>query len=292
MSAAVGPSRLLRTHLDRVGRALRGVERGEVQAVHRARVASRRLRELIPLLQIDRAVTRKFVRRMRRVTSRLGTVRELDVLLALIEDLHPGLRLQTPADVLGSVATSVARERDRAREHLLNRVRVAEMRRVARKLRSASREADRRPWAVEARIARRATVLGDAMRAAGAVYLAERLHAVRIAAKRLRYTLELANELAGSRKGSDVRTLRRAQDALGRLHDLQVLIDRVRQAQATLAPPSVTVWRTLDNLVSRLDNECRRLHARYMRLRPELDALVDRLAPSPRRARSSSANAR
>ncbi|HEY6211322.1 MAG TPA: hypothetical protein VIW45_03510 [Vicinamibacterales bacterium] len=47
--------------------------------------------------------------------------------------------------------------------------------------------------------------------------------------------------------------------------------------QATLAPPSVTVWRGLDRLVSALDEDCRRLHARYMHGRPALETLVGRL---------------
>jgi hypothetical protein len=38
----------------------------------------------------------------------------------------------------------------------------------------------------------------------------------------------------------------------------------------------VTVWRELDTLVASLEDDCRRLHARYMRLRDALTALVER----------------
>jgi CHAD domain-containing protein len=117
---------------------------------------------------------------------------------------------------------------------------------------------------------------------AGAVYLPGRLHAVRIALKKLRYAVELATEIAGQPTNSVLRSLKRGQNVLGRLHDMQVLIDRVRQVQASLTPPTIAVWRALDTLVTALDNDCRRLHARYMHMRPALEAIAAHLGtPAP-----------
>ena len=78
--------------------------------------------------------------------------------------------------------------------------------------------------------------------------------------------------------------LKRAQAVLGRMHDLQVLIDRVRDVQASIAPPQIAVWGELDALVIALDEDCRRLHARYMRSRDRLVALATGLST---RSRSS-----
>ena len=126
------------------------------------------------------------------------------------------------------------------------------------------------------------------MQHAGAVYLPERLHAVRIALKKLRYAVELSAELARAlslelqkRTTSDLRTLKHVQEVLGRLHDLQILIDRARQLQASLTPPNVTVWRELDALVVSLENDCRRLHARYMHERSKLLTICDRVGARP-----------
>ena len=83
---------LLKTRIDRFTRMLPGVEEGDVRAIHRARVASRRLRELLPMLQLDHETTRKLERGLRKVTRRLGPVRELDVLLPLIDELHESRR--------------------------------------------------------------------------------------------------------------------------------------------------------------------------------------------------------
>ena len=83
---------LLRKRLAVFTRALHGLEEGDVRALHRARVASRRLREILPILQLERGVTRKLVRRLRKVTDRLGTVRELDVLSMHLQELQQSNR--------------------------------------------------------------------------------------------------------------------------------------------------------------------------------------------------------
>src|ERR1044072_4587644 len=49
---------------------------GDDAGVHQARVASRRLREAVPVLAADTKVRRKAERKIRRVTQALGTVRE------------------------------------------------------------------------------------------------------------------------------------------------------------------------------------------------------------------------
>jgi len=294
---------LLKSRVDPFLRALRGIDEGNVKSLHRTRVASRRIRELIPVLQLDSNVARKLSRRLRRVTSRLGTVRELDVLLLLIDELHDSRRIHR--DALSRVAVAVSKRRDDERSRLFSRLPMAELRRIAAKLRRVADElahidAGRRAssaaralrWAVDARVARRGAKLIAVMEQAGSVYLPERLHAVRIALKKFRYAAELAANAAGEKKSPELRTLKRGQDALGRLHDLQVLLDRVRQLQATLTPPNLSVWRALDALVVDLESECRQLHARYMRLRPDIEAAAAKLlrgAGAPDRSRTDAA---
>jgi len=113
------------------------------------------------------------------------------------------------------------------------------------------------------------------------VYLPERLHEVRLAIKKMRYAVELAADASGAKREPDLRALTRGQEILGRMLDLQMLIDRVRDVQAALTPPSLGVWRDLDAVVESLDDDCRRLHARYMRARVALLAIADRYARGP-----------
>jgi CHAD domain-containing protein len=297
MAASTQRHDLLRKRLDAFSKSLPGVEKGDVAALHHTRVASRRLRELLPVLQLDHAVAEKLGRRLRKVTARLGTVRELDVLLILIDELHESRRHEPSS--LARIADVVGRERDHAREKLLGKkLSMRDFKQIARKLGRAVdtlKELDEAPpdgrsnahgwrWALDARIARRASSLRDAVHAAGTVYLPERLHTVRIAVKKLRYALELSAEVAGIRSTPELRTLKRAQELLGRLHDLHVLLDRVRQVQASLKPPNVAVWGELGRLTASIEDTCRRLHARYMRERAALETISDQLAARPRRA--------
>jgi CHAD domain-containing protein len=284
MPASIDRSDLLRQRLERFTKTLHGVEHGDMRSLHRARVASRRLRELLPTLQMKHPdAARKIGRRLRKVTRQLGAVRELDVMLVQLDELNDGRRDR--ASAVGRVGLAVARDRDEARKRLLARTPIVEMRRIARKLEGVAEQMDQAQapgrtqdrswrWAIEARVARRAGHLVDAIRAAGAVYLPERLHAARIALKKLRYAAELLAETTGKPTDVTLRPMRRAQELLGRLHDTQVLIDRVRELQASLAPPNVGTWRDLDTLVLTLEDHCRRLHGRYMRQRTAIEALA------------------
>ncbi len=304
MPVSTTRSELLKKRVDQFSRVLHAVEKGDVRALHQARVTSRRMRELLPMLQLDRAPARKIAKRLRKVTSRLGTVRELDVLVLLIDELHVSGRRGQGG--LGRVGVRVAKGRDEARKKLFAHLPVAEMTRLARKLdrivadlkeaeRASSKSAARSwRWAIDARVAKRAASLSAAMNDAGAMYLPERLHAVRIAVKKLRYAVELSSEAAGERGGgADLRVLKRSQELLGRMHDMQMLIDEVRQTQASLAPPSVAVWRDLDALGTSLEDDCRRLHARYMRHRDALCAVAERRGerPNPQTSRAQARQA-
>jgi CHAD domain-containing protein len=285
MPVSTTRSELLKKRVDQFQRAAHSLESGDRRALHQARVASRRLRELAPLLQLERSKARRLLRRLRKITTRLGPVRELDVLLMQIDELHASRK---GSGGLGHVGVRVSKARDEARKRLFAQLPTSRMLRFVRKLerlteriadseRSSSKAAARNwRWAIEARVSKRARGLSDAIAEAGAVYLPERLHAVRIALKKLRYAVELSAEAAGRRSDADLPLLKRGQDLLGRLHDLQMLIDHVREAQASLAPPNITIWRELDALIGSLEDDCRRLHARYMRIRDTLALTAER----------------
>ncbi len=279
---------------------LPGVAAGDPRSVHRARVASRRLREILPLLQLEGHLAHKLGKRLRKVTRRLAPTRELDVLLTLLDtDLAAGA-----PQVQSRLRTELGAKREQARARLVAKPVVNDLRRIGRKLETvgsklaadedrASRATEREwRWAVEARVAHRAGALKKALEEAGSVYLAERLHEVRLCLKKLRYGLEVAVESEGLRNHPDLRKLKQVQRVLGQMHDLQVLVDHARHAQA-VAPSGrgsgagslarFSAWRELDGLIRSLENECRRLHARFMREREGLLALCDRLRTAPAR---------
>jgi hypothetical protein len=132
-------------------------------------------------------------------------------------------------------------------------------------------------------------VLRAAIERAGGIYLPERLHRVRIEAKKLRYALELQRELTHSRSRTHLNRLKSQQDLLGRMHDLEILIDRTRAVQASLAPRHRRAMAELDALIRVLEDECREGHAAYMHTRPALLKLCDTVSLAAGQSRSTAA---
>src|SRR6476619_6475846 len=105
----------LNAFLKRVRAFARGVTRihdGDDEVLHRTRVSSRRLREWLPLLGLEPGSSRKLSRRLRRVTRRLGVLRELDVSVRLVEELRGDARYSTAA--LARVSTELTDARTAA----------------------------------------------------------------------------------------------------------------------------------------------------------------------------------
>lgn len=289
---------IIRQRLAALARALPAARKGDPDAVHQARVATRRVREALPLVGEGRAA-RKVGRTVRRLTAALGPVRELDVALQTLDDFDAAG--EVPHDAARCLAEAVSEERRPLFTQLVKQIDRIEMPKLRAKAAAAARKTARqsptrgrdpeRIAAARARAARRAVRLRASIEVAAGIYIPERLHVVRIAVKKLRYSLEVARELSGSRAVARIRTLKRAQDLLGRLHDLEVLIARTRALQASAKAPDLRLSAHLDGLVRRLETECRQLHGRYMASRSGLLKICDRVqreAESPR-ARASAA---
>jgi CHAD domain-containing protein len=127
------------------------------------------------------------------------------------------------------------------------------------------------------RAGHRAERVVAAIDAAAGLYLPDRLHKVRIAVKKLRYTLELEPGATAARGAARLRMLKTAQDLLGRMHDLEILIARARGIQSSPGASNLKVSADLDRFVRRLENECRQLHGHYMASRKDLLSLVNRV---------------
>ena len=291
--------KLLKSRVERFTRMLQGVESGDARAIHRTRVATRRLREVLPVLELDGKTADKLGRRLRRVTRRLGEVRELDVLLGMIDEMRVGDARSNR--MLGQVAGDLRRSRDEAQNKRVSKSLVSEAHRLSGKLSDVvdalkkdgeSREHRRGwRWAIDARVARRAATLREAIADAGSLYIPERLHDVRIALKKLRYAIEVSAEASGDDRRAELRVLKRTQTVLGKLHDLQVLIDRARRAQADVETPDLAMWRDFDQLLAALEQACRRLHARYVRDRASIVAVCDKHVGKAERTKAASRRA-
>jgi CHAD domain-containing protein len=250
---------LLKQRLTTMLDAMPAAQAGDTRSVHQARVATRRLREALPVLRasLDDAALARAQRQIRKMTRALGPVRELD-----------RERLARRRDMLSAI-TPGRLERLRHRLGQVSSGPVATQ--TAETLDEASKQ-----------VAKRARRLAAAVERAGGLYLPDRLHAVRVAAKKLRYALEIERELKRSKSTARVTQLKRMQDLLGRMHDFDILIDWTRRVQAEYAGSDRKLTLELDTLVRTLEAECRTDHATYMRRRQSLLKLCEALSPDDR----------
>ena len=256
---------------------------GDDTGVHQARVASRRLREAVPVLAADTKVRRKAERKIRRVTQALGTVREMDVTVQILDEFARGPGI--PRDALEDVRGHVIAERDRRRATMLDRLRRVNTAKLSRRLEEVSMTipgATLGEWrsTLVKRVGQRAKRLRGAIQSAGQVYAAEQLHLVRIAVKKLRYALELVADSRLAPARPMVNTLKRAQETLGRLHDLQVIEHHVAAVQALPPTRRGADDGGLDVIARMLADECRHIHARYVKQVPALLELTHACASS------------
>jgi CHAD domain-containing protein len=278
------PSELLiRQRLAAVTRGLPGARNGDVNSVHQTRVATRRLREALPVVASG-ARGRKLEKTVRRLTRALGPVRELDVAILTLDELE-GVD-EVPKAAIAKLRQVVTEERRLLHQQMCRHLgkidldklqarAVAAARKTRVRKNSDERVAAERLTAAEQRAARRAASLRAAIENASSIYLPDRLHEVRIAVKKLRYAMEITRELRRSHATARIRLLKQAQDLLGRMHDLEVLIARTRAVQGAASAPNLRVSAHLDRLVRRLENECRQLHGQYMASRNKLIAICD-----------------
>ena len=272
MSRSTSLAALLERRLVALHEHLPAALGGDVTGVHQARVASRRLREALPVFAaLDRGrVVARALTSIRTITRVLGPVRELDVALGHLADhvmAHPG-EVHQGAVVRRWLEQARAVRRDEMLAALDRDVTARLWRRVDRLSALITPEAVADPdWrtTLARRIRRRADALRKAIEAAGVMYAPGPLHLVRIATKKLRYAVEFAGELRLGATAAALRALKRQQELLGTIHDLEVLTGFADQAIAE-SPGRVRPAR----LVGDWHRQCRELHARYLRARPAM----------------------
>ncbi len=272
------PTEMLLRYLLALVNAVPPAREGDERAVHQARVASRRLREALPVLAApDDGPLRRARKRIRQVTRALGPVRELDVALGHLAEFES--KGAAPSPAIQHVRRFITRQRNERRRAMLEVLTPGKLEKLKKPVAELSEEpqTDRTAARAESsrRVLRRATMLAEAIDRAGGMYLPDRLHAVRVAAKKLRYGLELQQQIGRSRATARIAQLKAMQDLLGRMHDLEVLIDRVRATEVEEAAVNRLVALDLDRLVRALEEECRELHATYMAKRGALVKLCE-----------------
>ncbi|MDR3230283.1 MAG: CHAD domain-containing protein [Synergistaceae bacterium] len=220
----------------------------DIEHVHRMRVATRRLREALPLFrecfEAPAGTFKKWTRSVRRLTRALGDARDADV---QIGEVMAELAKATRGDAPGMRRLLLRLRQKRAR---LQKGVIAALDRFAESGAGAAMEAHIRlvlgqshiegegevdesdeneeirrriAEALKERVAR-VMGFGDLIRDSRN---AARLHEMRKALKRLRYTLEIFAPLRDGKFEGDIKKVKSLQDLLGVLHDCDVRLEQL-----------------------------------------------------------------
>jgi CHAD domain-containing protein len=235
-------------HIQELVTHLPAIRHGESEAIHQGRVATRRISEVLPLLSLSHPDEAHRLRRLvRTVRRRLGRVRELDVIRDQLESLDERVPLALSA--IAYARAALRAQQDHRRRRLikaLERMKVERLHVISP--RDGRLLARLRPYAtakaahgvLRKRIGEQADAVAAALDQSAGLYLPNRLHAVRIAVKKLRYSVEVAEITGLWRPPRLLRDLRRIQARLGSVHDQQVLLEALDDLAAGASGRDVT----------------------------------------------------
>ena len=259
---------------------------GDSDGIHDARVATRRLRAALPLLSAARTTDgiEQALPGVKALGQALGRAREEDEALRLLDEIE-----QRAPGAAAAAATMRARLRPgqlRRRRQLIKQLESLDLEAVDRLAHVTGGRSRFQRWrapsspALRAAIAHGAETAERKIRHAAGVYFPNRAHRARIAIKKLRYLAEMIENSAPARKGA-IRTLRNAQEALGRIHDREMLLSRLSDL---MDEEEVHGAR---ELARTLEAECRSIFESYRTTRPAvLAACADLRAWAARPAES------
>jgi CHAD domain-containing protein len=252
---------------------LEGIREGGVDAVHDARVATRRIRELLALLPAvpGRDGEDEVVKNYRKVGRALGRVRDIDVQIALIRGLEDHAPNAAPSLLIVRQDHEHQRlGKTRRLIKTLEKVDVDALTRATGESHPASlrRRLTSTGWRhqLERLVTERAHTAVHAIAHATGVYFPKRAHAARIAIKQLRYAAEIAQSTGNEAMQDGIKALRKGQEILGDLHDRQVLSQIVEDysEHAGVISEHVELIRQI------LEREVMQLHSQYVARRASL----------------------
>jgi CHAD domain-containing protein len=291
--AMITPIDLFQRQIAVLRDTLPGVLEGRSDSVHDARIATRRIRAVLPLTHEwhRREVVEDLATRVKRTGAALGRVRDADVRIELLR--HMESRMPAAAASLLRIRQQQEHDRSQRLRQLVKRLERLDIQNdVGRSAipgiweRSRRWLAARGAWRNEIRrlVDRRAKEAADAITHATSIYFPNRAHRARIALKKFRYAAEIGAQTGAPITRHLLRTLKKGQDALGELRDRQTLIDELRDTDEPRSDDG-DESRERRSIIQLAEAEIGDLHRRFVARRPRLLAATDEARAAMRRPR-------
>lgn len=234
-------ARYVRKQLKQLTSQLDGVREGEeIEYVHRARVASRRLRAALGMFGdcFGRKKVKRWRKEIRRLTSDLGDARDKDVQILFVCGVLSGLQQSEHYPGIARLLVRLEHQREQIQPKVLKTVdRIqaspvpAEMFETAKSMvkqlgkRGVPLKSDYVLRESERHILSRLDQMLGYQSCLADPEDQDGHHAMRIAAKRLRYTMEICKPAYDNRLDEFITTVKEVQSLLGEIHDCDVWIE-------------------------------------------------------------------
>lgn len=209
------------------------LEGGDAVAIHKARVATRRLQASLDLLQLpgDPFQVRALKKELRRKRRSLSGARNYDVFLAMIREAGARQNRLLKRELEARRADHLREARRYLEAAGLSSL-AAQLEPIVLALSSGAVRASAIAERSAARLEQRFGQLCDLAAAAradlaGSASDPKKVHQLRIAIKRLRYLLEVCSEITSADFSGALEWLRSKQDELGRWHDLYLFEEEI-----------------------------------------------------------------
>ncbi len=235
----------LRGQLDALTRQVRGVrENKDIEPVHKARVASRRMRVALGMFAdcFASKALGQWRRRIKRLTKGLGAARDLDVQINFVESFLEGLN-QTGEEARPGVERLLLRLRQRRNATQPGVLEALDALERGSILATMHGELERRLFVLRshevqvqspvvfeqaaAHVRRRRQNLWTHERALADPQDVGGHHQLRIATKKLRYAMEICDRAYDGRLRPAIKAVRDLQSLLGDIHDCDVWVENI-----------------------------------------------------------------
>jgi CHAD domain-containing protein len=233
---SVYPRKIISRYLEHFVREREDVLRssGDIEPVHRMRVASRRLRAALDVFKDILPEEKAGIWReeLKDIGRALGRARELDIQIRFLKDIQKKEKRGLRIVALRGIIKSFRKKRRWAQEGIDDKLRGFEPKKRLPGLKAwlkersgAKRHVGARAFEArkEAILLKRFEHLRKLSSYAFRPQNSKELHLLRIAAKKLRYTLEILRPWYGAGIDQYIRVCRDIQDLLGDVHELDVL---------------------------------------------------------------------
>lgn len=231
------------------------IEQPQSEAVHEARVASRRLRValayVMPFYHVPEI--KRIQRTLKTVTTTLGATRTLDVSRRLLAELGHGAGVDA-RPIRVDLDRSLEKGRQESAQRCMEVLRTAQLRRLGQEVEAilGAPHGHATPETLEKTGRRQVLRLEKEAWRDWKRYRKSRkkkdLHRLRITVKQARYGLEIYHEHHGGAVPEFLTMLGQAQSRLGRVHDLEMLarwLKGVRRGDIAVPGRHSEAWRAV-----------------------------------------------